>query len=180
ALFVAPVVESTWSIGETMVMMAGAWVLHAAFAADRAGQHLGLATNDRGVRIARALYGLGLIPFGYAHFANVKDTAALVPGWLPWPVAWAHFTGATFIAAGLAILMGVCAPLAAALSAVQMGVFGLLVWVPLLAAGSATAFSWDELLDSLALAAGGWVVAESYWGVPWLALRARRATVEAS
>ena len=169
ALFLAPLVEGTWSCGETLVMMAGAWVLYARFATDWDRQHLGFVAGDRGVRVARALYGLGLIPFGYAHFAYLKETTDLVPGWLPWHVGWAYFTGGTFIAAGVAILFGVCARLAAALSAWQMGLFGLLVWVPRVAAGSLSAFQKGEVASNLALIAAGWVVAESYRGTPWLA-----------
>jgi len=170
ALLLAPLVEGTWSCGETMVMVAGAWVLFAGFATDRDRQRVGFAAGDKGVRIARALYGLGLIPFGYAHFANVKGTAELVPGWLPWHLGWAYFTGGTFIAASVAVLFGVCARPAAALSALQMGLFALLVWVPILAAGNAGAFQWLELATTLALTASGWVVADSYRDMPWLAL----------
>jgi len=164
ALFLASLIEGTWSAGDGMVMTAGAWVLFAAFATGWDRQYLSFATGDKGVRIARVLYGLGLIPFGYAHFANVKGTAELVPGWLPWHVFWAYFTGAAFIAAGVAILIGVCAPLAAALSALQMGLFGLVVWVPRMAAGSLNAFQWGEVATTLALSAAGWVVADSYRG----------------
>jgi len=164
ALFLASLIDGTWSFGATLVMAAGAWVLFAAFATDWDRQHLGFATGDRGLRIARALYGLGLIPFGYAHFANVPGTAGLVPGWLPWHVGWAYFTGGTFLAAGLAVLFGVYARLAATLSALQMGLFGLLVWIPIMAAGNVTAFHWAEFATTLALTAGGWVVADSYRG----------------
>ncbi len=173
ALFLAPLVEGTWSCGETMVMAAGTWVLFAAFATDRDRQRLGFATGHKGVRIARALYGLGLIPFGYAHFANVKQTAELVPGWLPWHVDWAYFTGGTFIAASVAVLFGVYARPAAALSALQMGMFALLVWIPILAAGNVSAFTWGEFASTLALTASSWVVADSYRGMPWLAVGKR-------
>jgi uncharacterized membrane protein len=173
ALFLASLIEGTWSCGETMVMMAGAWVMYAWFATDRDRQRLAFATGDRGVRIARALYGLGLIPFGYAHFANLQGTAPLVPGWLPWHVFWAYFTGATFVAAGVAILIGVCARLAAALSALQMGLFLLLVWIPIVTSGPVNAFQWGEVWSNLALIAAGWVVADSYRGMPWLAVGKR-------
>jgi uncharacterized membrane protein len=171
-IFRAPTALVTWwALGDTEVMAAGAWVLYAWFAGDRDGR-LSFAAGDRGLCIARLLYGLALIPFGVAHFTNLKDTAALVPGWLPWHVGWANFTGCAFIAAGVAVLIGVCARLAAVLSAFQLGLFTLLVWVPIVVAGP-NAFQWSEFLDSWALTAGGWLVADSYREMPWLAVGQR-------
>ena len=159
-LFRLSLVEGTWSCGKTMVMTAGAWVLFVWFATG--WRHLGWASGDRGLCIARVLYGLGLIPFGLAHFLYPQPTAALVPGWLPWHMGWAYITGVTFILASVAILIGVFARLAAALSTLQMGLFGLLVWVPLVARGSLSAFQWGEVVITVALTAAGWVVTDSY------------------
>lgn len=166
------VVVSYESAGETAVLVAGAWVLHAWFAGGR-GRELraGRATGYSGVRGARLLYALALIAFGLSHFAYLELTTTLVPGWLPFPVFWACLTGAAYLVAGAALLIGVHARLAAALAAVQMGVFTLLVWAPMVISGHADASRWGEFTVSWTLTAAAWVVADSYRGTPWLSAR---------
>ena len=145
-VFAAPMTQDPWSgAGEMAVYLAGACVL----------------CGGRGVRIGRIVYGLALIPFGVGHFTYASETASLVPGWLPAHALWAYLTGAAFIAAGVATLAGMWARLAVALSAVQMGVFTLLVWVPTVIAGP-NAFQWHEFVVSTALTAAAWAVAGSW------------------
>lgn len=172
--FFAPTAQDTWSgIAETSVIVAGAWVVYAWLAGDWDKRRFAFATGDSGVRVARLWYGLAMIPFGEAHFRYIKATAGLIPSWIPWHLFWAYFFGCTFLAAGVGVLLGVLARLAAALSTVQLALFTTLVWFPMVAGRSANGFQWSETIVSWAITIGAWVVADSYRGVPWLAVNER-------
>jgi hypothetical protein len=160
------------SCGETAVLVAAAWALFAELGAGWRG--LGLVVGARGLRHAQRLYALAMLAFGAAHLAYMSETAALVPAWLPGHVAWVWLTGLAYIAAGVAMLTGVFARSAAALTAGQMGAFTLLVWVPVVASGHAAAVDWSEAVISWTLTAAGWVVADSYRGDRWLAVSGLR------
>lgn len=157
-----PLFAACWSVFPLAVMLAAAWVLYVWFATDWDRKYLSFAIGSNGLRIARALYGLCLIFFGTAHFIDVKDTLALIPHWLPGHLFWAYFTGCAFIAAGVAALTGLCARLAVTLSVLQLALFLVLVWLPIVAAGSKNPFQWSETILNVALLAGAWVIADSY------------------
>ncbi len=169
----APAFEACWSVFPLAVMLAAAWMLYVWFATDWDRMHLSFISGNNGLQTARVLYGLSLIFFGTAHFIDLKDTVSLIPNWLPGHLFWAYFTGCTFVAAGVAVLIGFHAGLAAALSALQISLFLLLVWIPLVVAGSKDSFQWSETLLNAALVAGAWVIADSYRGTSRHAVNAR-------
>src|SRR5579875_1479835 len=153
------------------VLLAGAWVVFAELA-NRGGKFL---SGRNGIRNARLLFVLALPTIGLSHFFYADITAGFVPAWLPWRHGWAYLTGAGDLAAALGILFAVWPRLAAWLEAAMLSVITLLVWLPPLVAHANTGDAWSAFLMSSIIAAGAWVVADSYRGVAWITIGAARA-----
>jgi uncharacterized membrane protein YphA (DoxX/SURF4 family) len=153
-------------IAEHAAIVAAAWILYVTLATDWDRRHVRFASGDGGLRVARIVYGVSLVPFGIAHFLYMDRTIAFVPSWIPAPAFWGYFTGIAFFAAGAAIVTGVLARLAATLSAIMIGLFTVLAWQPILTAGPDGAL-WNEFGMSVAITVAAYVVAESYRGMPW-------------
>ncbi len=162
ALAAAPLTEVHWqNAGELAVLVAGGWILFARLAESREGSKLQFATGENGIRIARILFAVSLLAFGLSHFVYARQTAGLVPPWLPFRTGWAYLTGAGHLAAGIGVLLSIYPRLAATMEAAMLSVFTLLVWVPAVLAAPTSLPQWTEFLISWAITAGAWVVAES-------------------
>ncbi len=150
----APLTELTWlDCGMFGMLLSGAWTLFA----DLGGQPF--PGGERGMRLARLLFGLSLVPTGLSHFVYSRLTVPLVPSWLPYHLGWAYLTGACHLAAALGVLVGVLPRLAAQLEAAMLGIFTVLVWIPAVAAAPAVRGNWTEFWISWALTAAAAVVA---------------------
>jgi uncharacterized membrane protein YphA (DoxX/SURF4 family) len=95
----------------------------------------GSGTRSSLATAARLIAGASAICFGSTHLVYSKETAAFVPDWIP-PnqLFWAFATGVGYIAAGLALVTGVRARLAATLMAAMMASFVVLLHLPRLIA----------------------------------------------
>ena len=80
--------------------------------------------------VARVLAGVSAMVFGFAHFNYIDFTASMVPAWIPYKTFWAWATGAGHLAAGLALVSGIRARLAAGCEAAMMGSFVVLLHLP--------------------------------------------------
>jgi uncharacterized membrane protein len=162
ALVVAPQMEAVWlGFGELAVLLAGGWTLFARLAGQREGSMLTFAAGENGVRIARILFAVSLLPIGLSHLVYAKETADLVPAWLPYRTGWAYLTGAGQIAAGIGVLFSIYPRLAAMAEAGMLSLFTLLVWGPAILAAPTTRLPWTAFFISWAIAAGAWVVADN-------------------
>jgi uncharacterized membrane protein YphA (DoxX/SURF4 family) len=113
-------------------------------------------------RIGQMVFGVCALLFGGAHFFYMNLTAPLVPKWLPpGQEFWAYATGIGHVAAGIAILTGAQARLAAILLTAMYASFTPLVHVPIVLANPSIYFNWTENALNLALTGAAWVVADS-------------------
>lgn len=158
----APLIAQSWlGCGEIAVLFAGGWVLFARLAALRDGARLNFAVGERGVRIAKVLFAAALPAIGLSHFVYARQTAALVPAWLPGRIAWAYLTGAGHVAAGIGVLFSIYPRLAATMEAGMLSAFTILVWIPAIVAAPTTRLPWTAFVISWAITAGAFVVASS-------------------
>ena len=143
-------------IAEQLSIAAGALIVYAAFAP------IDAALAARLTRLGQLAFGLCALLFGGAHFVYMKFTTPLIPKWLPpSQTFWGYATGIGFVAAGIAILTGIKARLAAILLTAMLASFALLVHWPLLLTGHRTREDWTEAGINLAVIGAAWVVADS-------------------
>jgi uncharacterized membrane protein len=165
AILAGPLSFGGWyGFCEALTSLVGTWIVYAM---------LRWQSRARGVRAAQVLFGLTCIFYGCSHFAYADYTASMVPGWLPYGLGFAYFTGLGHIAAGLGITAGILPRLAATLEAIMMSLFGLLVWVPSFFAQPRPKWAgtshnqWSELIVNVSLAAAAWIVADSLRNRSW-------------
>jgi len=143
-------------LAEQLAIAAGGLIVYAANA------KIDAALAARLTRLGQLAFGVCALFFGGAHFFYMNLTTPMVPKWLP-PTQefWAYATGVGHIAAGVAILTGVQARLAAVLLTVMFASFTPLVHAPMLLADPSRYMNWTENALNLALIGAAWVVADS-------------------
>src|SRR5215813_5730368 len=112
-------------------------------------------------RLARLGLGVCAISFTLGQMLLLRETAHLVPRWIP-PnqMFWAILTTIAFALAAIAILINRRARLAMHLMTLMMGLFGLLVWVPRLIAHREAHLNWSETALTFLIAGAAWLVAD--------------------
>ena len=143
-------------VAEQLAICAGGLIVCASNA------RIDAALAARLTRLGQRLFGVCALLFGGAHFFYMNLTVPLVPTWLPPSQEfWAYATGLGHIAAGVAIVTGVQARLAAILLTVMFASFTPLVHLPMLLADPASRMNWSENALNIALTGAAWVVADS-------------------
>lgn len=159
---VAPTIEATWlGLGELTLLLSGGWTLFALLGDVAKESPLGFLAGERGVRMARILFAVSVIPIGLSHIFYLKETAEFVPHWLPYREGWAYLTGAGQIASGLGVLFNVLPRIAAWAEAWQITLYTLLIWAPAIVAAPKTRLPWTAFFISWIIGAAAWAVAQN-------------------
>ena len=116
------------------------------------------ATRARLALAARIVFGLCAMIFGVSHFAYAEFTAKMVPEWLPYPLGWAYVTGAGHLAAGLALVSGVQARLAASAEAAMCACFVVPLHIPRVIAAPTSQQEWTMTCVALSITGAAWVI----------------------
>lgn len=162
ALLVAPKMEAVYlGLGELTVLLAGGWTLFCRLVEVSPHSTLRFFSGERGIRAARFMLGISVIPIGLSHLIYVQPTADLVPAWLPYRTGWAYLTGAGQIAAGLGVLFSVLPWVAGAAEAGMITCFTLLVWLPAIVRAPHERLNWTAFFISWIIGAAAWVVAQN-------------------
>ena len=112
-------------------------------------------------RVARIGLGVSTISFTLGQALLLRDTAGLVPKWIPpSQMFWATLTTIAFAFAAIAILIHRQARLAIRLMTVMLALFGVLVWIPVVIAHPEAHFNWSECLLAFLVTGASWMVAD--------------------
>ena len=167
-----PGTEASWlGLGELTLLLSGGWTLFASLGAVPQGSSLGFLAGEHGVRMARILFAVSIVPIGLSHLVYVDATVGFVPHWLPFGKGWAYLTGAGQIASGLGVLFNVLPRVAAWAEAGQITLYTALVWLPALVTAP-TRLNWTAFFISWIFGAAAWAVAQN--------VRARRTEINAA
>jgi len=162
AVLAAPGMEAVWlGFCEILALLAGAWMLFANLADLDNSIIFRRITGEEGIRIARVLFGIALIPIGLSHLVYADATAGFVPAWLPYRIGWAYLTGLGQIACGLGILFLVLGTLAAYIEAAMLAIFALLVWAPPTLKGPHRRYPMTAFLITWVIGASAAIVAKN-------------------
>jgi len=157
----APGTEASWlGFGELTLLLSGGWTLFASLAQVAAGSPLGFLAGNRGLRAARYLFAVSIVPIGLSHLVYLPVTAGYVPQWLPFRKGWAILTGVGQIASGLGILFGVLPRVATYAEAAQIMIYTFLVWGAAFLAAH-TRLNITAFFISWILGSAAWAVAQN-------------------
>lgn len=110
--------------------------------------------------IAKILFCLPLVGFGFGHLSNANAMAGLVPSYVPGGVIWVYITGLALLLAAVSILWGKMVKLSTLLLGIMLLLFALMLHLPGMSNPDAMAsqMSMASMLKDLGLAGAAFMM----------------------
>lgn len=161
-LWKTPSSSSAWTtLAETVILISGGWILFGPKMQVRNGTDLSADPVTRLNRRFQLAFALALPVISISHFVYAFSHPAKLPPWIPFYVGFAFLTGVAHVAAGIGILTKIASRLAASLEAVMIGLFALILHLPLIAIQPTNRLYWTMFFIATACSGGSFIVASS-------------------
>jgi len=85
---------------------------------------------DKVLPLGRMFYALPMVVFAAEHFTGARGMSQIVPSWIPFRVFWVYLVAFALVAAALALVTRIQAPLAALLAGIMFLLFVCLIHLP--------------------------------------------------
>lgn len=122
---------------------------------------LAVVDGKRTVNAAIVMFGLCNISYAIEQLEFFARTVSLVPKWIPFGGSfWTYATTIAFALAGVSLLIRYKASLASRLLAAMLILFGVTIWIPAMTSQPHQLGNWSEGLETFAIGAAAWVVAD--------------------
>jgi len=148
---------------EPLALCGAAWVLAGILPVDQSRSPRWDSAIDKLATVGRYIFGFAMIVFGAQHFMYGNFVAMLIPSWLPWHLFWTYFFGVALIAAGISIVTGIQARLAATLLGIMFLLWLIVLHLPRVHAHPRNGDEWSSFLVAFAMCESCFIVATAAW-----------------
>ena len=143
---------------EPLALAGAAWVLAGNLSAPPDAKSWDVATAKLATA-GRFIFGASMVVFGVQHFMYGQFVAMLVPSWLPSHIFWTYFFGVALVAAGISIVTGIQARLAAILLGVMFLLWVVVLHAPRVVASPHNGDEWSSLFVAIAMCGSCFIIA---------------------
>ena len=161
-LWDAPSSSRMWTtLAETVMLISGGFILFRARTQDGSETENNPPSTRYFNRAFQLAFAVALPVISISHFVYAFSKPARTPPWIPFYVSLTFLTGVAHTAAGIGIISRIASRLAATLEAIMIGLFALILHVPLIFFQPTNRGYWTGLFIATACSGASFIVASS-------------------
>jgi uncharacterized membrane protein len=161
-LWEKPLSAQMWTtLAETVMLISGGYILFRSKMQDGSETKSDARSVTYVTRTFQLAFAVALPVISISHFAYAFSKPARTPPWIPFYVGVTFLTGLAHTAAGIGIVSRIASRLAANLEAIMIGLFALILHVPLIFLQPTNRLYWTALFIATSCIGASFIVASS-------------------